>query len=254
MKTLRALKIIDYLKEKKHCSIEELIEHFDVSPATIHRDVSELAKDRILQRVRGGVSLVQKLPEAKVVEAAVSSFSSRIDVNVEKKIKIAEQAVNSIYDGDIIFLDSSTTTLSLARQIQKLMLSRLTVITNSVLILQEFHLFPTNFYLISLGGNFSYQLNSFLGKTTIETLKRLKIDKAYISGVGITTEGLFTYHENHAEFLKEVLGSSRERYLLLDSTKFDREGLFKICPLSFIDRLYSDSCPPEYVENAIKSL
>lgn len=249
MKTLRSLKMIDYLKDRKYCSVDDLMNHFDVSPATIHRDISELAKSEIIRRVRGGVSLVQKSSVPKEVEEPVSSFAARINVNVEKKAEIAEEAIRQIHDGDVIFLDSSTTTLSLARQIQKLSLSRLTIISNSVLILQEFHLFPSNFYLISLGGNFSSQLNSFLGKTAIENLKRLRIDKAFFSGVGLTAEGVFTYHEDHADFLKEVLNVSREHYLLMDSTKFDREGLFHICSLSMINRLYSDEKPPEYADS-----
>jgi DeoR/GlpR family transcriptional regulator of sugar metabolism len=247
MKTLRSLKMVDYLKDRKYCSVDELMTHFDVSPATIHRDLSELAKSEIIRRVRGGVSLVQKQASTTEVELSGSSFAARMNVNIEKKTKISEQAVQQIHDGDVIFLDSSTTVLSLARQIQKLSFSRLTIITNSVLILQEFHLFPSNFYLISLGGNFSCQLNSFLGKTAIENLKRLRIDKAFISGVGMTAEGVFTYHEDHAEFLKEVLNVSREHYLLLDSTKFNRTGLFHICSISMINHLYSDEKPPEYV-------
>jgi DeoR/GlpR family transcriptional regulator of sugar metabolism len=251
MKTLRSLKMIDYLKDRKYCSVDELMTHFDVSPATIHRDISELAKDEIIRRVRGGVSLVQNPSSLEEMEAPSSSFAARMNVNVEKKVKIAEQAVQQIHDGDVIFLDSSTTTLSLARQIQKLSLSRLTIITNSVLILQEFHLFPSNFYLISIGGNFSCQLNSFLGKTAIENLKRLRIDKAFISGVGMTAEGVFTYHEDHAEFLKEVLNASREHYLLLDSTKFNRTGLFEICTLSTVDYVYSDIQVPEYARKTV---
>ena len=241
MKTLRSLKIIDFLKDRKFCSLEELMAHFNVSQATIHRDVSELAQNKIIQKVHGGVSLVQK-PSLSESVASVSNFFVRINNNVEKKTQIAEDAVKAIKDDDIIFLDSSTTSLYLARKIQKLMLSRLTLITNSVLIIQEFHLFPSNFYLISLGC----QLNSFLGKTAVENLKRLKIDKAFFSGVGMTNNGVFTYHEDHAEFLREVLSMSREHCLLLDSSKFGREGLFVICSLSTIDLLYSDAEPPEY--------
>ena len=37
MKNLRTFAIIDYLKEKKYCSVNELMEHFHVSPATNRR-------------------------------------------------------------------------------------------------------------------------------------------------------------------------------------------------------------------------
>ncbi|MDD5598893.1 MAG: hypothetical protein PHV82_13175, partial [Victivallaceae bacterium] len=108
------------------------------------------------------------------------------------------------------------------------------------LIIQEFYLFPPHFFLISVGDNFNCQLNSFLGRTALENLKRLKIDKAFFSAVGATETGATTFHETHAEFLKEVLALAEENYLLVDSTKFGKAGIFAICPLQEIDHVLSD--------------
>lgn len=251
MKTLRSIQILNYLKDRKYCSLKELEQQFDVSPATIHRDVSELARDNYIQKVHGGVAFGQELASPNSEEKIISAFSARVGINVEKKIQIANEAVKFIQADDVVFLDSSTTSLYLAKKIQSADFSRLTIVTNSVLIIQEFHLFPSNYYLISLGGNFSYQLNSFLGKTAIENLRRLKIDKAFISGVGITPEGIFTYHEQHAEFLKEVLEASEKKGLLLDSSKFGRAGVFKICPLSDMNCMFSDEMPPKHISGNI---
>lgn len=239
MKTLRSFEIIDYLKEKKHCSMNDLIAHFDVSPATIHRDVSELARKKLIQKVHGGIALPA---DAAVTnsETLNSHFSVRVDKSTEKKSFIAEKASKLISDGDIIFLDSSTTAFHLARKLQKMNFSSLTIITNSVLIIQDFYLFPPHFILISIGGNFNCQLNSFLGQAALGNLRRLKINKAFISAVGITNEGISTFHENHADFLKEVLDISEVNYLMIDSSKFNKVGIFEICPLSQIDYIISD--------------
>ncbi|MFA7184532.1 MAG: hypothetical protein WC082_06560 [Victivallales bacterium] len=128
----------------------------------------------------------------------------------------------------------------MARKLQKAPLSNLTVITNSILIIQEFYLFPPHFFLISVGGNFNCQLNSFLGRTALENLKRLKINKAFFSAVGLTEAGASTFHEAHAEFLKEVLALAEDNYLLIDSTKSGKSGIFAICPLKKIDHVLSD--------------
>jgi DeoR family myo-inositol catabolism operon transcriptional repressor len=245
MKSLRSIQIVDILKDRKYCSYKLLMDHFNVSQPTIYRDVSELARQGIIRKVHGGIALLEQ-PGEPVDDATLSSFSARVIDNIEQKKAIAAQAVAGIKEGDVIFLDSSTTAFYLARELQKTHFSRLTVITNSVLILQEFHLFPANYYLISLGGNFSCQLNSFLGNTAIENLKRLRIDKAFFSGVGITEEGVFTYHEGHAEFLKEVMNVSRERCLLLDSSKFNKSGIFMICKFSELNHIYSDATLPGY--------
>jgi DeoR family myo-inositol catabolism operon transcriptional repressor len=245
MKSLREMEIVEFINQRKCCSMSELMRQFNVSPATIHRDVAGLARKKLIQKVHGGVAVVQ-IPAAPKHEPGNAHFSARINKNIEKKLLIAESAQQYIGDGDIIFLDSSTTSLHLARRIRKMKLSNLTIITNSVLIIQEFQLFPPHYFLISLGGTFDLQLNACLGRTTIDNLKRLKINKAFFSAVGISPNGVFTYHENHAEFLKEVLSISENKYLLVDSSKFDREGIFTILPLSKVDYLISDRKAPEY--------
>ena len=56
MKKIRSYAIIDYLKQKKYCSIEELTEVFHVSPATIYRDIAELSKRDVIRKVHGGIA------------------------------------------------------------------------------------------------------------------------------------------------------------------------------------------------------
>jgi DeoR/GlpR family transcriptional regulator of sugar metabolism len=249
MKTLRSLEIFNYIKDQQRCSISELMEHFNVSQATIHRDVTELAQRKIIYKVHGGVAIASAVP--KEAEPVNSHFSERINKNLAKKMVIAEKAAKYIKHGDIIFLDSSTTVYQLARKLQKMQLSNLTIITNSILIIQEFHLFPPHFFLISVGGNFNCHLNSFLGKTAVENLKRLKINKAFFSAVGINKIGVSTFHEAHAEFLKEVLTLAEENYLTIDSSKFNKAGIFEICLNSQIDHVISDI---ELVSSISKSI
>ncbi len=240
MKTLRSLEIIDFLKERKYCSMDELMKQFNVSPATIHRDITELTRKKLIQKVHGGVALIQgKEPVAPID----SHFSARVNKEIEKKTFIAELALPYIEAGDIIFLDSSTTALHLARKIQKLQFPNLTIITNSVHIIQEFCLFPPQFVLVGLGGNYNCQLNSFLGKSAVEGLQRLRIGKAFVSAVGAAVEGVTTYHEEHAEFLEKAMAMSVRKYLLLDSTKFGRTGLFKFAELKDFDAIFSDHNP-----------
>ena len=239
MKTLRSLEIIDYLKERRYCSMGELMERFKVSPATIHREISGLTRRKLIQKVHGGVALAAS-PEPRAEPAVNAHFLARINKDTDKKGRIAAEAVGRITDGDIVFLDSSTTALHLARELRKSELSSLTIVTNSVLVIQEFHLFPPRFILVSLGGNYNLQLNSFLGRSATERLRELKVDKAFISAVGVTGDGFSTFHEDHAEFLKAVIATARETYLLADSTKFGKEGLFRIGRLSDVSAVISD--------------
>jgi DeoR/GlpR family transcriptional regulator of sugar metabolism len=250
MKSLRGLQIYDYLKIRKLCSMNELMEQFGISPATLYRDVKELTGQNLVRKVHGGVALIE---EDKGVESFPDShFSLRINKNLDKKEIIAELALQFVEEGDIVFLDSSTTALQLARRMQRLSFSHLTLITNSVLIIQEFHLFPPCFSLISLGGLYHPQLHSFLGKSAIASIRSMRPNKFFFSAYGLTPAAVTTYHENHADFLSETLSLSSTRILLLDSTKFNREGLFRICEVDKIDCLVTDTAPPEPLAQALR--
>lgn len=242
MKSLRSYEIVQYVKERKYCSLAELMEKFHVSSATIHRDVAALVNAGQVRKVHGGVAAAENVSAPTLS----GHYRDRLVNNREVKQIIAEAAISEIRDGDIIFLDSSTTVYYLAKLLQNSNFANLTIVTNSVLIIQEFPLFPSNYFLIALGGNYDLQLNAFLGQATMRELEHLSIGKAFLSALGMTPEGISSRHEYHANFLRRVLEISARNYLLIGSDKFDRSGIFAIAPLSRIDRLISDAPPPGY--------
>lgn len=52
--------ILEWVLAHKRASIESLAAHFGVSTMTIHRDVAELVKQGLVQKVHGGVALVER--------------------------------------------------------------------------------------------------------------------------------------------------------------------------------------------------
>jgi len=247
MKSLRAFEIVEYVEKRKFCSITELMEKFGVSPATIHRDISGLVSTGLIRKVHGGVaSLTSAQTAVPAKDPLPSHYRDRMNLDMPAKKMIAERAFQEIKDGDILFLDSSTTVYFLAKRLQTASFANLTIITNSVLIIQEFTNFPSNFFLVALGGNYDVQLNAFLGQATLREAEHLKLDKSFISGIGLTENGVFSRHENHTFLLQRILELSRKNYLLMGSSKFGRAGLFSIAPLSMFDKIISDRELPPY--------
>lgn len=238
MKNLRTYAIIDYLKQRKYCSIQELTAHFKVSNATMYRDISELASRDVVQRVHGGLAIRERAMAGNTSPG--SPFQERLNWNREKKEAIALQALHRIGENDILFLDSSTTVHYLAQLLEKSAFSNLTIITNSVTIIQNFHKYPSHYVRIGLGGSYDVQLNSFLGQSTLRELEYPEISKAFISAFGVGDNNVTTNHEYHAGLLMKVMGLAEHKYLLADSTKFNRSGLFKIAPCRAFDEILSD--------------
>ena len=172
MKKMRTYDIIDYVKSKKRASLAELMAKFDVSSATIHRDVAELVASGHLERIRGGVAFFPR-SNANVSGGDTISYLDRATVNLSAKKRIAIRAIELVADGDILFLDSSTTTAAFADELANRQFINLTIVTNSVAIMEKFRKMPRNYVLISLGGNYDPLLNSFLGSAALRELERL---------------------------------------------------------------------------------
>ena len=239
MKNLRTFAIVDYLKQKKYCSVRELIRHFDVSAATMYRDIAELTSRDVVQRVHGGVALRERAAARDA--ASGSTFQERINWNRDLKEAIARRALERVGENDILFLDSSTTVLYLAQLLEKTSFSNLTIVTNSVAIIQNFHKYPSHYVRIGLGGSYDLQLNSFLGQATLCELDDLEISKAFISAFGVGDDKATTNHEHHASLLMKVLDLAGKKYLLADRSKANRSGLFRIAPCRAFDEILSDA-------------
>lgn len=238
MKKIRTYAIVDYLKQKKYCTIEELTERFHVSTATMYRDIAELSSRDVIRKVHGGIAFQDRQSELRFPLS--HPFQERINWNCEKKQLIAEEAMKRICENDILFLDSSTTVYFLAKLLENSNFSSLTIVTNSVMIIQDFYKFPSHYVRIGLGGSFDVQLNAFLGQATLRELEYLEISKAFVSAFGYGDEKVTTNHEHHASLLMRVLSLAKENFLLVDHTKKDRSGLFRIAPCRTFDRILSD--------------
>ena len=231
---MRTHLILDHLKRRKRCTFAELMRKFGVSSATIHRDVDELARRDAVTKVRGGLVF----NEGEHVSAAPSAYQERVVANRAAKIAAARKALSRITDGDIVFLDSSTTVYELAMLLRERRLTHLTIVTNSLAIMQNFRKFPTDCVLIGLGGNYDPQLNSILGEAAIRQLAQLNVTKAFFSAFGLDDRNATTNHERQAELIRRVMDAAEKSYLIADRSKLKRTGLYRIAPRSTFSEIF----------------
>ena len=236
MDNIRIRQILAYLKARKSCTLKELMDAFDVSSATIHRDVAILAKRDAVERVRGGLIY----NETPAPSGNAAAYQERVVTHRSEKIMVAQKALHVIEEGDIIFLDSSTTVFELALLLTHGEFDHLTIITNAIPVMHLFRKFPAHWSLIGLGGNYDPQLNSILGISALEQLARYNVTKAFVSGFGLDDKTATTNHEHQAEILRKVLDAADKRYLLIDHTKLGRKGLYRIAARGGFDAIISD--------------
>ena len=115
--------ILEYLGEHQFASVEKLAEMLFVSPSTIRRSLNELQARGLVSRTHGGVKINDE-------NNFSPSFTYRIHQNSFEKKKIALSAIKLIKNGDLIFLDGTTSAFFIAEYLSEF--KNLRVITNGI--------------------------------------------------------------------------------------------------------------------------
>jgi DeoR family transcriptional regulator of aga operon len=158
----------------------------------------------------------------------------------DEKVRIAKAALSFIRDGEVIILDSGSTTAEIALLLQTAPFSRLTVITNALNIAMLLAHVP-HVHLIMLGGELRKMSFSLAGLHAEQALEHLQADTLFLGVDSIHTEiGLMTPHVHEAQLNKKMIASSRQIIAVADSTKFQVRSLSLICKLEQIHTLITD--------------
>ena len=250
MKKMRTYDIIDYVKTKKRASLNELMEKFGVSSATIHRDVAELVASGHLERIRGGVAFFARAANPASANGGIS-YLDRATVNLSAKKRIAEKAVELVADGDILFLDSSTTTAAFAEELSNRSFVNLTIVTNSISIALEASGNP-NYNVILAGGAVNTRYQFTHGSDAVAQLKQYHADKLILSVDGISTaQGFTTYYNTEAPVDVAMIEQSDSCIVAADRSKFGHSALAKISDLSVADYIVTNERPSQELCEAL---
>lgn len=237
LKEKRIQQIQEYVLEHESASLDELVDIFNVSKNTIRRDVQELVENGEFKKVYGGITVKQR---------SLESFQDRQVKNHNEKKLIGKLASKFIEDGDIIFVDSGTTTIELFEYIKE---KKLTILTNNLEFTVQSIPYP-NLNIISTGGILERETNSFSNFNNYELLKSYNINKCFMASTGISISNGVTNASPYETHLKQtIVKKGSEIFLLIDHNKFDKYGLMTYCQLDDIDYIITDQLPPtEYQE------
>jgi DeoR/GlpR family transcriptional regulator of sugar metabolism len=230
---LRRREMLRLIESEGAVSVAELVRAFGVSAVTIHRDLEILGQEASVERVRGGVRSLG--PGG----GPSRDFERRLHQAGEAKRMMAQSAAPLVNEGSTIFLDSSTTCLALARELERIGPPQITLVTNSPAI--AFELNSPSIHLILTPGEVDQNMLLIGGRWTVEFLGGLNLETAFISGAGLTLEnGLTTAQRSIADVLSAASAAAQETVALVDAAKFGTHSLLTILPVQAIDRLIVD--------------
>ena len=207
--------VLARLKSTGQVSVAELAEQFAVSTVTIRKDLDALERRSLLRRVRGGAVSVGASDEG--------AFEMRLRHLKDAKRAIARTAAPLVRDGDVIAIDSSTTTFYLAQEL----LDRrdLVIVTNG---LRHAMLFMENSSarVLMPGGVLRRSAGSLVGPIGDVLAGRGRISKGFFGVIGLsTTLGLLDISAEEAQTKSFMAAACDKVYGLFDSSKISGFGL-----------------------------
>lgn len=226
--------ILNELMENKKVLVGELGALFDVSEETIRRDLEKLESEGLVKKTYGGAVLNEGFNKD-------FSHNSRHKANVSAKQAIAELILPMVKDGDTVILDSSTTSLFVARSIK--VRRNLTVITNSLEIVLELN-DRKGWKVFSTGGQLKEGAAYFTGALAFDMLSRYNGNLAVFSVKALDIErGMTDSNEWDARFKTAIAKSASRVVLAVDSSKFNRLSFVKAGDFSDIDVMVTEKAP-----------
>ena len=237
--------IIELINRNGKVTVAELSKKYGVSSPTIRTDLAELEKLGLLRRTHGGA-----IPASTRASFELTSAEKEIR-NVDQKKAIAKEAYKLINRGDVIALDTGTTTRELALLLADA--RDITVITYDIKIAAILES-NENINLTLIGGNVRRGFHCTLGPTTKTQLSDLYADKAFMATNAVSLKrGLSTPNVEISDIKAQMIQNSRQNIALIDSSKFEGEALCKFADIKDMDVIISDEEVPAAFATAIKN-
>lgn len=238
MKISQEKKILEILEIHQYASVEELSAVLCVSTSTIRRSLEILQQKGLVTRTHGGVKINSD-------NNFSPSFTFRIHQNSFEKKKIALSAIKLIKNGDIIFLDGSTSAFYIAEYLKEF--ENIRVITNGIDTLSL--LSKNNILAYSTGGQVSSENPSVLvGRYAEDMICNFHADIAFFSAQAMDNSGeIYDCFEDEIFLRRAMIKNAKTKVFLCDNTKIGKTSPYHLCSLKEINHIATNQILPDII-------
>lgn len=238
----REQEILKLLSSEGYITVKQLSRLLYTSESSVRRDLAILEKQGLVARSYGGVELCKN-------SSMVIPFSTRAHHNIHAKKIMAQKANHLIHEGDIVFLDQSSSAFFVAHEVLKK--SNITVVTNNIEIIS--FLSQSEIDIISSGGRLSKSnRNCLMGDDAHQIFEQIHADIAFFSTKALSSEGiLFDCVREEVCIRNTMLAHARKKVFLCDSEKLNQLSGYKQCCLKDIDYLITEQAASSLPANIL---
>ena len=232
--------LLELLGADGQLQVEPAAQALGVSPATIRRDLDELADQQMLTRIRGGA-----VAQGVSYDLPLRYKSER---HPSEKQRIGALAASMVRPGQVAGLNGGTTTTEVARALATRSdlstggpFPTVTVVTNALNIATELAV-RQHIKIVTTGGVARPQSYELTGPLATGFLEQVTLDVAILGVDGIdAVAGATAHHEGEAS-INRLMGQQAGRVIVVaDSSKVGRRAFARICTIGEIEVLVTDT-------------
>ena len=235
----RRQQILERVRVEGRVRVKDLAQSIGVTEATIRKDIADLDRTRLLRRTHGGAIAINPAYEPDVAD--------RVERNSEAKEAIARACLEEIEDGDAVFLDSGTTTGTIARLMGDPTVGlegvrlpvNINVLTNAMVVATYLAPVATVRHTV-LGGSYRPLGGSFVGPLAISSLQQFTLNIAFIAGTGIDSSGVTVADLGEAQVKIAAMNQAKRVIVPLDHSKIGVTDFVRVSDLDQIDMVVTD--------------
>lgn len=238
--TYRHSQILELIKQKNFVSIDELVDHFKVTPQTIRKDLNALAKTNVITRHHGGACLEPKNKNKGYLEQKETKYEA-----------ITEKLAQLIPNNSSLFINTRWPAKAFARSLVQH--QNLKIVTNNIhiaAILSE----NESFSIILAGGEVRNNDGAIIGETTCEFINQFQMDFGIIEVIDIDNEGsLLDYDYREAHVSQSIIQNSRQVILVVDQAKHSQNGVVRLGNINKVHHLFTEATPSKNIKKLLKT-
>jgi DeoR/GlpR family transcriptional regulator of sugar metabolism len=227
--------VLRMLETRDYVQVAELSATFVVSEVTVRSDLTELARQGLVARIRGGVRALER-GHSEV------GFDLRLRLEVDRKRAIARAAAAMVNEGEAVALDASTTAYYLALELRSK--RELVVVTNGLLVATALADAPGITVLVT-GGMLRLSAMSVVGDFGADVLRTTRINKGFLGARGLSlSRGLMDLNPDEVRIKQEMADACEQVYGIFDGTKWHRSALLAFVSVEELAGIITDSSAP----------
>jgi DeoR/GlpR family transcriptional regulator of sugar metabolism len=248
LKAERQKFIMTKIASDQKVSTIKLALDLNISEDTVRRDLNELNRKGLLEKVYGGAIPIEEKP-ANIFDIIV--------INGDKKDIIGNKALSLISDGQVIIMSGGTTNLAFAKLLPPDL--KATIYTYSLPIAMQLSQHP-NIELIFIGGKLQKNAMVTIGMDVVQVLSKLKADICFMGSSSINVRLGLTEMGYEVSLVKKAMMEASEKVVcMVTSEKLDTKMPYVVCELNQLNLIITDLNPDapildDYIKSGVQLL